>query len=80
MMIKVGSKYEKDKLYTYRSVKFDCDGWADSSKFLPGDYDLCFMKISSSKTIPGWYTGVSWDGLNFKDNMIVTHWKRKEEE
>ncbi|MEK7112992.1 MAG: hypothetical protein AAB875_06800 [Patescibacteria group bacterium] len=93
-MIKVGSVKEyvhkKDNktkkmkkveiLFTYKDVKFDIDGWADSKEFLPEDYDLVYMKSEGRKTIPGWACGSSWNGLRYKKEDEVKYWKRKPDE
>jgi hypothetical protein len=78
-VIKVGQTLEHGKKVTYKDFKYDYGGWADSSKYLPGDYDLCFLK-TEEKTLPGWHTGISWDGLNVPENLVVKYWKRKEGE
>jgi hypothetical protein len=67
-------------LYTYRDVKFDLDGWADSKEYLPEDYNLVYMKIEGRKTIPGWSIGSSWSGLRLKLTDQVIYWKRQTEE
>ena len=65
--------------YTYRDVEYDIDGWADSKRFLPEDFDLVFMRLKREKTITGWVNGNTWDGLRLKDDDEVLFWKRNEE-
>ena len=76
----VGQQYEDKKWkFSYSNVKFDEDGWADASRFLPAILDLCYCMIEGrSKKIPGWYTGTSliWDGLNIKPTDKILFWKR----
>lgn len=92
-MIKVGNrkdyvtKIDKNKkenkieiVYSYKDVNYDINGWADSTKFLPEDFDLVLMKIDGKKTIYGWAIGNSWSGLKYKKGEKVLYWKRKPEE
>lgn len=74
---KVGRIYDNpDRAFSYINVNFDEEKWADSSKFLPGDYDLCYCKIKNQKKIlPGWHTGISWDGSKIKREHEVIFWK-----
>ena len=75
--IKIGRYYEgyPDR-YPYRFVKFDINGWADSSKFLPADFDICFCQIMGrDKPIPAWHSGFGWDGYRFKPEYQVLKWK-----
>jgi len=75
MIIHVG-KTVKKLMHTYKDVKFDEDGWADTTKFLPMDLDLCILKFEN-KTIFGWYSGNSWDGMRVKEGEIPLYWKLK---
>ena len=80
----IDNKTKKEKkvevLYTYKDVKYDIDGWADSKEFLPDDYDLVYLKVEGKKTMPGWASGTSWHGLRYKEGDKVSYWKRKPEE
>lgn len=72
---KVGKYYKSiGREVVYGDVEYDSHKWADSSKFLPRDYDLCYCKMEK-QTLAGWYTGVSWDGLNVKPDDEVFSWK-----
>lgn len=66
--------YELGTCFSYSKVKFDKDGWADSSQFLPIPYDICYCKMKD-KVIPGWYNGHSWDGRKIKENDKILYWK-----
>lgn len=77
---KNGKEKKVEVVYTYRDVQYDIDGWADSNKYLPDDFDLVYMKIEGKKTMPGWASGNSWAGLKYKDGDKVLYWKRKPEE
>lgn len=77
---KTGKLKKVEVLYTYRDVKFDIDGWADSKEYLPEDFDLVYMKRDGQKTIPGWVTGSTWNGLRLKSTDHIPYWKRKPEE
>ena len=84
-MQKVGEKLFPDtkstKLFTYKMVKHDCDGWADASLFLPASFDLVFLKLEGVKSIiSGWYTGNRWDGRRLKEDQKVLYWKRNEDD
>lgn len=70
----------KPRKMTYKDVHFDFDGWADSSRFLPGDFDLVYLKIEGKKTISGWSTGTAWDGLKLEKDSNILFWKRKLDE
>ena len=82
-MIKVGGKYKqegKTKLFTYNHVTFDKYRWADAEKYLPEDFDLVHMKLSSGKIIPGWSNGRVWEGIRLKPEHEVKAWRRQFEE
>ena len=71
-IIHVGSTYKNlKKRHNYKDVKYDDSGWADVSKYLPGDFDLCYLK-TETKIIPGWHTNNSWDGKRVKENEKVS--------
>lgn len=65
------------KVFSYRDVKVDIDGWVDAELFLPGDYDLVYMKIDGKKSVVGWSHGTAWDGLHLKKDQEIRYWKRK---
>lgn len=68
------------RAFTYKDVVYDIDGWADSARFLPCDFDLVILKVEGKKSISGWSTGASWDGLNLAIGDKVLYWKRKPDE
>ena len=78
--MKVGVGYlpgkNKLRLVSYKDVKCE-DGWADTRHFLPADFDLMTMKLSSGKEIVGWIQGDNWEGARLKDDDEVFYWKRK---
>jgi hypothetical protein len=81
-MKKVGKKYfngKKMRLFSYKEVVCDAEGWVKAEDFLPPDYDLVSVKIGDT-TISGWHTGHYWDGLKLRFNEDVIYWKRREEE
>lgn len=83
MIYKVGLYYpvgRKNKQFSYRDVHAEDDGWVDVNRFLPADFDLCWLRLHDDKVMPGWHTGHYWDALNYKSHYIITAWKRKEEE
>ena len=67
---------KKKRKLCYREVKCDPDGWVDSKRFFPADFDLVFLK-TEEKTYPGWAVGNNWDGLNVKQDIKVMYWKRQ---
>lgn len=76
-MIKVGTKKEKGSHYGYNDVHFDKDGWADATKFLPADFDLCHLKTTRTKEpVSGWHTGAVWDGRRLKETDTILYWKK----
>jgi hypothetical protein len=74
---KTGKLVRKKILYNYQDVQYDIDGWVDSKKYLPEDFDLVYMRLKREKVIPGWISGTSWLGLRLKPDDEVTFWKRK---
>lgn len=78
-MIKVGYPIEKDskKKYTYRDCEYDADMWSDAKKFIPADFDLCFLKTKEGKTKMGWASAYNWDGLHVNDKDEVVAWKKE---
>ena len=80
-MMKVGKdRVPTTRAFTYKDVLYDDDGWADATKFLPGDFDLVNIKLEDNTFLSAWYTGVGWDGLVIKRDNKVKAWKRKPEE
>ncbi len=74
---KVGKFYEnKKRPFSYIDIPYENGKkkWADASKYLPQEFDLCHCK-TKDRTLPGWYTGISWDGLNLKPQTEVLFWK-----
>ncbi len=80
-MMKVGRDFvrETGKKLSYRTVKTDCDGWVDARKYLPGDYDLMYLKIKNKESRAGWIVGNKWDGLRVCPDDEVIYWKKKQE-
>ena len=76
-MVLVG---EKKRKLSYRDIKYDPDGWVDAKVYLPGDYDLMYLKIKDKKSKSGWVVGKNWDGLKIENGDEVLYWKRKPEE
>lgn len=72
-------KKGKERKFTYNDVQYDPDKWADASKFLPGDFDLVFLKVDGQKKkVPAWSNGQKWDGANFREEYNVLYWKKYE--
>jgi hypothetical protein len=67
---------ESEILYTYNDVEYDSDKWADSSLFLPEDFDLVLLDIEGKKPISGWYNASQWTGLRLRKGDKVKRWKR----
>jgi len=59
---------------SYSSLKSDVDGWVDASIFRPFPYDMVTLK-TEDKTMSGWWTGNSWDGLKMKVEDKILYWK-----
>ncbi len=74
---KVGKFYENPKRpFSYIDIDYEKGKWADCSKYLPSEFDLCHCKIENTETIlPGWYTGMGWDGCNIKPAHKIIKWK-----
>lgn len=78
--IKTGKIKKKSVFYAYRDFQYDIDGWADSKRFLPADFDLVLMRLEREKIIPGWLSGICWNGLRLKPDDKIMFWKRREDE
>jgi hypothetical protein len=76
---KTGKPSKKPIYYSYKDVLYDNNGWADSKKYLPEDFDLVHMRLEREKTVPGWVSGSSWFGLRFRSDDVVLCWKRMHE-
>lgn len=75
---KVGDLLENGTILSYPKCEYDSEGFADVTKYLPVEFDLCLLKIEGKqKKILGWMQTSSWDGLLFRYGYKVTHWKRK---
>lgn len=79
MVLRVGTDYKpKSKiLFTYFNVKYDADGWANVTEWLPQDYDMCLLKNDKGTIKIGWRSGFVWDGLTITINDKFIAWKRK---
>lgn len=81
-MLKVGLSKNPDtnRILNYPQVKYDLDGWADASVYLPKEFDLVYLRCEeSNKTVRGWFCGKYWDGLRYKDQKVL-YWKRCDDE
>lgn len=77
MVIKVGTtKRTEKRLYSYADIEKDPYGWVEANKYLPEDYDMCYLKTTEGRVKNGWYTMSFWDGLHINDKDIVQKWKR----
>lgn len=82
-IIKVGRKIKEkeSKIYSYHDVKYDDDGWADASKYLPLDFDLVYLKaVDRKEVIRGWHCHNVWDGYKLKDKEKILYWKKDKDE
>lgn len=64
------------KRFSYSEVEYDNFGWADSSKYLPLDYDLVEVKNKENKVFSGWIIGIKWEGYRIQEGINLTHWRR----
>jgi hypothetical protein len=53
-------------------------GWVDAKKFRPVCYDLVYLKYVN-KTITGWWTGSTWQGLRVRSSEFPLFWSKKYE-
>lgn len=69
------------KRWRYKHCTYDDEMFADATKYLPRDYDICDVKVQqeASKIFSAWHTGVGWDGHKLLSDYVVTKWRRKEE-
>lgn len=79
-MMKVGRDYikigEKERKFSYRDILYDPDGWGDTKKYLPADYDLMLLKIKDKKISYGWIFMTKWEGLKIKQDDEILYWKK----
>jgi hypothetical protein len=79
-MRKKVSPYFEGEEFTYTMVEYDAEGWADASKYLPQDYDLCYLMLEGNKKpVSGWSVGLHWEGLRVERASNVLLWKRQRE-
>lgn len=60
----------------YSNVETDFDGWVDVRKFLPADFDLCFLRMKNNTVKTGWAVGGKFDGLRINHDDHVISWKK----
>ena len=80
-MLKVGitKKSRSSRTTSYLDVIFDRHGWADSSRFLPADYDLICMLTEDGQMMPGWCVGKEWEGCRYKkEKHSVIAWRKRD--
>ena len=68
-----------NKTLKYSNIPTDQYGWIDASKYMPRDYDLCFLKIKGDKKISGWANGFKWDGHRLSEEDEVIGWRKLKE-
>lgn len=76
----VGKQY----IMSYKDCKTDADGWVDAKNTRPKPFDLMHLKVKRDGkfvkgSLPGWWTGSSWDGQRFKEKDEIIYWKQKPE-
>jgi len=59
----------------YKDVHYNKKGWADASKYLPVDCDLCQLKFEDGTIKNGWAIHNRWDGLRINNDKKVLAWK-----
>lgn len=63
--------------FPYTAVKYDCDGWAKCSEYVPEEYDICHLKTKNGLSKRGWFNGYCWDGAYITKDDEIEFWKRK---
>jgi len=79
LLIQVGQRNpDTAQPYMYSEIPTDYTGWVDASLYLPLNFDLVYLKTSDRKTVIGWYSGTTWDGLRIEteEEIKVKYWKR----
>lgn len=77
MPLKVGKDILNGKKLSYRFTPCDANGWIDSRKYMPADFDLVFIKVDGKKALTGWLNGSHWDGINVNISASeLVYWKR----
>lgn len=69
------------KRWSYKHCCFDHEMFADATKYLPRDFDMCDVKVQqeANKIFSAWHTGNGWDGRKLLPEHVVTKWRRKED-
>lgn len=78
MAIKVGSNIN-GKVFEYFRCECLENGWIDSSKYLPKDFDLLDLQTENGKIKMGWRSGNIWDGMKIKENEKILFWRKRKE-
>ena len=76
----VGKKY----IFAYSNCDYDADGWVNSKNFKPHPFDIMHLKVVRNGekvkgSLPGWWTGASWEGQRIRQGDEILYWKRKPE-
>lgn len=79
MVIRVGKQKNSAEKYTYKDVPLRGFEWVNADQYLPREYDICDLKMTTNIITRGWWTGQIWDGKKVKEDDIVKDWKRKQE-
>ena len=68
---------DKCKLLDYSRVEYDKRGFADASRFLPIEFELCNLKTTIGTIVPGWWDGVSFYSHKIKNrDLKVVAWEK----
>ena len=84
--LQCGTVYSHEITFTAKDVVYDKDNWAKAERFRPTPFALMSLRVKRKnlegkeieKTIPGWWTGSSWDGKSLETSDEVLYWKNRE--
>ena len=79
--MKVGTYYSRiGRVFAYRDVKSDEDGWVSPDQFLPEEFEIMSIQTEEGKIKKGWFSGLAWDGSRVKRTDKIIKWRRDLEE
>lgn len=79
-MLKVGHSIVpfkgKTRLLGYDLIDYQDDGFADANKYIPNDFDMCFLTTSLGKRMNGWWTGQEFYSIRLLPGDVIVSWRK----
>lgn len=77
MTLKVGRDLVQGRKVAYKDAYSSVNEWVSAKKFLPVDYELVMIRISTGDLTYGWTIGEKWQGVLLTPKINVIAWKKK---